>query len=41
MAWINLISSASANRASHEHLAVVVAALIAAGGAMPAASQDR
>jgi hypothetical protein len=39
--WINLVSSANANRASNEHLAAVVGALIAAGSWMQAASQDR
>jgi hypothetical protein len=41
VAWINLVSSATANRDSKEHLAVVVAALIAAGSGMQAASQGR
>jgi hypothetical protein len=41
VAWINLVSSATANRDSNEHLAVVVAALIAVGRVMQAASQDR
>lgn len=41
MARINLVSSANAIGASNEHLAVVVAALIAAGSWMQAASQDR
>jgi hypothetical protein len=39
--WINLVCSENANRASSEHLAAVVAALIAAGRWMQAASQDR
>ncbi|HSR86550.1 MAG TPA: hypothetical protein VLM11_20440 [Streptosporangiaceae bacterium] len=41
MAWINLVPSATATRASNEHLAVVEATLIAAGTEMQAASQDR
>lgn len=41
MAWINMVSRATANGASNAHLAVVVAALIAAGSGMQAASQDR
>lgn len=41
MAWINLVSGATATRASNEYLAVVVAALIAAGSGMQAASEDR
>jgi len=38
---INLDSSANATGASNEHIAVVVATLIAAGCGMYAASQDR
>ncbi|HTA10045.1 MAG TPA: hypothetical protein VK836_16120 [Streptosporangiaceae bacterium] len=41
MAWINLVFSATANRASNEHLAVVVATLIAAGCGMQAGWRDR
>ena len=41
MPWINLVSSANANRASNEHLAAIDAALIAAWSWMQAASQDR
>jgi hypothetical protein len=41
MAWINLVSGATATRASNEHFAVVVAALIAAGSGTQAASEDR
>ena len=41
MAWINLVPSATANRASNKHLAGVLATLIAAGRGMQAASQDR
>jgi hypothetical protein len=39
--WINLVSSANANRASSAHLAAIVAALIAADSWTPAPSQDR
>ena len=41
MAWINLVSGATATGASNEHLAVVVAALIAAGSGIHAATEDR
>lgn len=41
MTCINLVSSMNATGARNEHLAVVVAALIAAGSGMLAASQDR
>jgi|HubBroStandDraft_4_1064222.scaffolds.fasta_scaffold5289022_1 hypothetical protein len=41
MAWINLVRRATATRASNEHLAVDVAALIAAGGEIQAALADR
>ena len=41
MAWINLDSRATAARAGNEHFAVYVAALIAAGSAIQAASEDR
>jgi hypothetical protein len=41
VAWINLVSDATANRASNEHLAVVVATLMAAGGPMRPASRVR
>ena len=41
MAWINLVSDATATRASNEHMAVVVAALVAAGSGTEAASEDR
>jgi hypothetical protein len=41
VAWINLDSRATAARASNEHFAVDVAALIAARNAMQAASEGR
>jgi hypothetical protein len=41
VAWINLVSSVTATRASNEHVAALLAVVIAAGGAMQAASQDR
>jgi hypothetical protein len=41
VAWINLVSDATATRASNEHMAVVVAALVAAGSGTEAASEDR
>ena len=41
MPWINLVSDATATGASNEHLAVVVAALIATGSGIQAASEDR
>jgi hypothetical protein len=41
VAWTYLVSSATANRASNEHLAVVVAAMIAADSGMQPALQDR
>jgi len=41
VAWINLVFGATATRASNEHEGVVVAALIAAGSGILAASEDR
>jgi hypothetical protein len=41
VARINLVSSATANRASNEHLAVVDGARIAAGSGMQASLEDR
>lgn len=40
MAWINLVFSVTATRASNEHVAMVHAVLIAASGGIQAASQD-
>jgi hypothetical protein len=41
VAWINLVSSATANRASNEHLAADLAAPITVGRAIQAESRDR
>jgi hypothetical protein len=41
MVWISLVSRVTATRASNEHLAVTVVALIAAASGMQPAWQDR
>ena len=41
MAWINLQPSATATRASYEHLAAIVGALFAEGSGRQPASRDR
>jgi len=41
VASINLVFGATATRASNEHMAVVVAAVVAAGSGIQAASEDR
>lgn len=41
MAWIKLVPTTTATRASNEHLAVVVVALITAGGGTQAVARGR